>query len=535
MSGDQGARGVDPAGDPAGKGGRTATQHLATASRYAALAREHPDGVDRSWVACAVFAYRALADRDPAIVVQGIALINESTAAIIASIQERYPAGWPDNAFTLGDVRIDLEFLRAPVTLAPPLYVRIAGDVPMTPFRGVRNTRAGLGIPLAVISGRSIASPEGNPLHSGRFQDFTAWIEPKAEEGHRSARLVLADSRVVDAIPVGERRIPLASDTSAAYAWAIQRSKLERSGLWALAGSKKISRRAGLYMLEDYDPGKRPLVMIHGLGSQPLIWSQLSNTLWGDEDLRSRFQVWQVIHETDAPVLAARRRVERYLDELWEGIDPHGTARASSGTVVIGHSLGGVIARLLCSASGDALWNAAFTRPLAALDAEDADRLVLSRIFHFRAYPGITRAIYLAAPHHGSPAAAGVAGRFLSELIGGRSDEVHVLRRVALANPGAVHPALRDAFEQGRLNSIGTLQPEHPMRRAVESIMPESGIPYHTVAGVLPNRRIATDGVVPLDSALLPGASSSMVVRSGHRLAANRRVIAEIVRILRIA
>ena len=37
----------------------------------------------------------------------------------------------------------------------------------------------------------------------------------------------------------------------------------------------QIGRRAGVYLLEDYDPNKRPLVMIHGLGSTPLIWAQL--------------------------------------------------------------------------------------------------------------------------------------------------------------------------------------------------------------------------------------------------------------------
>lgn len=511
-----------------------AVQQVAIALRHATLARGRPDGVDRTWVACALSAYRALDARDPKIVAQGMALINESTAAIVASIQKRYLVEWPRDEIVLGDTRIGMELLKMPASLIHPMHVRIASDVPMTALGGTRNTRAGLGVPLAVISGMPAVAAKGSEPYSGRFHDLTAWLAPGTQEGGPSARLVLANSRLVDAVPVGGRPIPLAGDTSAGYAWAMQRSNLERSGLWALVGGKAVARRAGLYMLEDYDPGKRPLVMIHGLGSQPLIWSHLSNTIWGDEDLRSRFQIWQVLHETDAPVLATRQRVEHYLDTLWNEIEGLGRARASSRTVLIGHSLGGVIARLLCSVSGDALWNAAFLKPLDALETSDADRQVLSRIFFFHPYPGVERGMYLAAPHKGSPAAAGMAGRLLSELIGGRAAEMQVLRRVALSNPDALHPALRESFTRGHLNSIGTLQPEHPMRRAVESIMPEAHIPYHVVAGVLPNRRMPSDGVVPLDSALLPGASSSLIVGSGHRLLGNRLVIDEILRILRL-
>jgi pimeloyl-ACP methyl ester carboxylesterase len=273
--------------------------------------------------------------------------------------------------------------------------------------------------------------------------------------------------------------------------------------------------------------------MIHGLGSNPLIWSRVSNAVWGETDLRERFQVWQVVYRTDVPLLVARLHVQRYLDDAWALLDPDGEARASSRTVLLGHSLGGVVARLLCADSGDALWNAAFLVPSAMLDADDEDRALIDRIFHFVPYAGIARAIFLAAPHRGSPSAASVLGRLTGDLVGRRTSEVHALRRIAGRNPHAIRPELLPVFLEGWINSITTLRSEQPVRRAAESLMPPPGFPYHTIAGVQPGRHRPSDGVVPLESAMLPGAASSLVVESGHRVHERPAAVAEIVRILR--
>ena len=81
--------------------------------------------------------------------------------------------------------------------------------------------------------------------------------------------------------------------------------------------------------------------MIHGLGSNPLIWARLSNAVWGAADLLARFQIWQVVYQTDVPLLAARLHVHDYLEDAWHMLDPGGDAPARSGAVLVGHSLGG--------------------------------------------------------------------------------------------------------------------------------------------------------------------------------------------------
>lgn len=488
----------------------------------------------RAWLHCAVEAWRALAIGHDDDVEATVALANRAANEAIALLLRRHAGGWCVGRLHLDGVDVQVEFRNVSTTLPPPLRMRLARDVPMGAFDGRRYSRPGFGVALAALASSNAASPASRLLpHSGAFRNLTAWIEPDAQSQDTTPTLVLADPGPLDEVVIGAHRLPLARDTSAAYAWAMEVSKLERRGLWGLVGGKEIGRRAGLYLLEDYDARKCPLVMIHGLGSNPLIWSRVSNAVWGETDLCERFQVWQVVYRTDVPLLVARLHVQRYLDDAWALLDPDGEARASSRTVLLGHSLGGVVARLLCADSGDALWNAAFLVPSAMLDADDEDRALIDRIFHFVPYAGIARAIFLAAPHRGSPSAASVLGRLTGDLVGRRTSEVHALRRIAGRNPHAIRPELLPVFLEGWINSITTLRSEQPVRRAAESLMPPPGFPYHTIAGVQPGRHRPSDGVVPLASAMLPGAASSLVVESGHRVHERPAAVAEIVRILR--
>jgi pimeloyl-ACP methyl ester carboxylesterase len=301
---------------------------------------------------------------------------------------------------------------------------------------------------------------------------------------------------------------------------------------WRLIRSE-FAGHAGLYLQEDYDPDKRPVVMIHGLGGSPHAWTRLSNELRGNPELHARFQVWHVLYHSNAPMLVIRRRVQGYLDDAWRVLDPKGDAPARSGVVLIGHSLGGVVARMLCVESGDALWSAAFTVPPQTVQGNSVDGPDIESVFRFRPYPGVSRAIFMAAPHRGSPNADRWIGRLFRVLVGGRAPEIQLLSHFARDHPDMVHETLRLTYQHARFNSITSLQTSQPVRRAGESLVPSGDIPYHTIAGVLPGIEPESDGAVPLSSALLPGAASTLIVRSGHNLYDNDEAVAEVLRILR--
>ena len=510
-------------------------RYLIEAHQWAQQAmRSRNDGATiKFWSNCAATAYRALGTTQAAVGEKAAVLATQCTNAFLELALESSRL-WTEGPLQIGDLQLTVEFRRLSSYLNGPLALTRAQDVPVSLLGGKRYVTPGFGVPLAVTTPRCDDRPLCNMLPpEGVFRWATAWFEVDPTSDASRPRLVIADPVTVSALEFGDRRYPLAIDTSAFYLKGVQTSKLRRLGVWGLLGGDEVGRRAGLYLLEDYDPNKRPLVMIHGLGSNPLTWARLSNGVWGSPDLRARFQVWHVVYQTEAPMLVARRRVKGYLDAGWRVLDPEGDDPARSGLVLIGHSLGGVISRMLCVDSGDTLWSAAFTVPPAALRGEPADIEMMESIFRFQPYPGISRAIFLGAPHGGSPSADKWFGRLFRVLIGRRTPEVQSLLQLVNDNPYAIREELREAFLQGRINSISSLQTVQPIRRAGQSLMPGAEIPYHTIAGALPGRQPETDGVVPLASALLPDAATTLVVESNHKLYESDEALTEVLRILR--
>ncbi|MET0654595.1 MAG: alpha/beta fold hydrolase [Pseudoxanthomonas sp.] len=486
-----------------------------------------------AWSRCAANAWLAMATAQPSIGRDAAILSTQCTDRLLTLALPQSRA-WSPGARRMDGLAIEVEFRGLSSYFGGPLTLARAQDVPMHLFDGQRHARPGFGVPLAIVAPRCTDRAACKLLPpEGVFRWATAWIETVPTLGPEALRLVIADPAVTGPLAIGGRRYALAIDTSAFYAQGISDSKLRRLGIWGLLGGDEVGKRAGIYLLEDYDPAKRPLVMIHGLGSSPLAWAKLSNAVWGNPQLRRRFQIWHVVYQTNAPLLVSRRRVQGYLDEAWRLLDPEGDDASRNGVVLVGHSLGGVISRMLCVDSEEVLWNAAFTVPLQSLAGNEEDLRVVDTTFHFDHYPGVSRAIFLAAPHRGSPGADAWFGRLMRALVGRRASEMQSLRRISRDNPLAVRQELRAAYQQADLNSITTLQASQPVRRAGETLMPATGISYHVISGVLPNRIPETDGAVPLASTLLSGAESTLQVASGHDLYNNDEAIAEVIRILR--
>ena len=519
------ASGVEPDGQ----------YHLTEARRWEGRAAR--DGGNMSfWINCAASAYRALDSDSSNGASEAAELATHCASRFLGEATERRSRRWSEGLTRIGGVEIVVEFRELSSYLDGPLSLTRTQDVSMGIYGDARFSSPGFGVPVVVTTPRCRDRPICELLPpEGVFRSATAWIESRADSSANIPRLVIADPLKANPLVIKERRYPLALDPSSFYAQGAGTSALNRLAVWGLIGGDEVGRRAGVYLLDEYDPAKRPIVMIHGLGSSPLSWARLSNAIWGNADLRARFQVWHVIYQTNAPLLVTRHRIEVYLDDAWSVLDPEGDDPARSGMILIGHSMGGVVARLLCVDSGDVLWSSAFTAPPGLMSA-DPDRVAeIESIFMFKPYPGTSRAIFMAAPHGGSPSAESWFGHSIRFLVGRGVPELRALRSFAIDYPDLVRPELRESYQKANFNSISTLQISQPVRRAGETLLPAAGIPYHTIAGVLPGRTPETDGVVPFSSAFLPAASSTLRVESDHKVYENPEAIAEILRILRIA
>ena len=485
------------------------------------------------WSRCAARAWQGMAAEATETAREAATLATHCTDRFLALASTRGDGRWSAGPAKFGGAELTIEHRGLSPHFTTGLTLERAQDVPMTIFEGQRFSSPGFGVPVAALTPRcSNQLACGLQPPEGVFRWATVWFEAGAEDA--VPRLVIADPLVTGPLQVGGRSVPLALDTSAHSARGAGTSPLPKLGIFGLFGGDEVGRRAGVYVLGDYDPDKKPLVMLHGLGSNPLIWARLSNAVWGDAQLRAEYQIWHVVFQSNAPLLVTRLRVQTYLDQAWSWLDPEGDDPARQGMVLVGHSMGGVVSRLLCVDSGDALWDAAFTVPPADLPGDAADRDGILAAFRFTPYPGVTRAVFIAAPHRGSPTADSWLGRFARFVVGRRVPEIQALRRLANDHPEAVRESVRESYRLAALNSIATLQRDQPVRQAGEKLMPVPGIPYHTIAGSLQGRMPETDGAVPLESALLPGAESTLVLDTGHDVYRHQEAVDEVLRILRL-
>ena len=142
---------------------------------------------------------------------------------------------------------------------------------------------------------------------------------------------------------------PLAANFSASYGLWLSENQLNSVGYLNLLAPQNEASLPRLFKLEPYDPNKRVIIMLHGLASSPATWVNLTNDIFNDATLRDNYQVWQVFYPTNLPILENRYQIQQLIETAYQQVDPEGSDAASNNSVIISHSMGAVIARMLVS------------------------------------------------------------------------------------------------------------------------------------------------------------------------------------------
>ncbi len=144
----------------------------------------------------------------------------------------------------------------------------------------------GLGVPLiAERKHHDPPSPQEKYYPPGMSFPVTAFLRvlPERVKGtsHHVALLELHDPLNTASLNVGDRQVPLESDLTTPLAYALNQKDLQEldSSTVGLLNPGKTAKLQGLYMLEPYQPGKIPVIMIHGLWSSPITWMEMFNDL----------------------------------------------------------------------------------------------------------------------------------------------------------------------------------------------------------------------------------------------------------------
>ena len=387
-----------------------------------------------------------------------------------------------------------------------------------------RITREGAGAALVAV--RSPHAPELRQPFVPPHIYFA--VTAVAHFSWRRCDIEFLDPLSVEHTSVDHRSLPSAADFTAPLALGLSREHPEKVAVPALLDPQKFAGRVRLIQVQPYDPKKIPVLFVHGLQSTPVTWVPMLNRFWTDPVVRRNYQVWVFNYPSGYPVPYSALLLRRQLITLDKAFPNHRPI------VLIGHSMGGILSRLMITDSrGDKVWRYFFARSPAQTNLSPESKALVKEALIFKPQRDVGRVIFISTPHRGSVIAQGPIGRIASSLIHKPWEFVRLGSEILQASVVQKDPGVMKLSRMP--NSIDTLASNDPFVRIVNTLPLAKGIPYHSIIGDrgrgdTPN---SNDGVVPYWSSHVGGAKSEKIVPSDHGANQNPEAISEVIRILK--
>jgi pimeloyl-ACP methyl ester carboxylesterase len=387
----------------------------------------------------------------------------------------------------------------------------------------------GLGVPLIGTRKVSRTTNEGKYYPDEVIFPVTAFLRFEgslADLGaRRVGRLELINPLTQRLVADRGRSVPIETDLTTPTAYMLAHSDLRGLEYTGFLHADRLKGKTGIQMLQQYQPGKIPVVMVHGLLSSPLTWTPLFNDLIADPAVRDRFQFWAYFYPTGEPYLVTAADLRKQLAQIRADLDPQGKDPALDQMVFLGHSMGGLISHLLTVDSGNEFWDQISKRPFDSLPLSADAREALRPVFFFERQKCIQRVVFLGTPHHGSKISPSILGRTAASLV--------QMPKAFLTEVGDLvreDPDLPEKLRAGHIpTSVDMLDPGEPALELLAAKPRQEPVRYHSVIGLLPRSRLGIegwipgvgipelgDGVVPYRSAHLDGVESEVTVPADH-------------------
>ena len=350
-----------------------------------------------------------------------------------------------------------------------------------------------------------------------------------------TARLKLYTIYDTANIRIDGHDVPLEYDQTAVRALFAVEGKAwtrELSGLLnnMLAGPDGTAND-NLFALEPHRHGRIPVVLVHGTASSPLRWADMVNDLLEDKDIRDHYEFWFFSYNTGNPIPVSANVLRHALENAVRSLGGVQVDPALGRMVVIGHSQGGLLTKLISIDSGTKLWDAISDKPVDELNLKPETKAMLKEAMFVRHLPFVETVIFIATPHGGSYQASLTIASLFTRLV---TLPLSIAAATAdvLTNAG---DALKLDKDRRAFNSINGMSPRNPAVEAVRQIPIAPGIHAHSVIPTLQDGPLndRNDGVVEYKSAHIDGVESELVIeRQGHSTQSNPLAVREVRRIL---
>jgi pimeloyl-ACP methyl ester carboxylesterase len=507
----------------------TGTQELASAEKDLAEARkidkQQPQIALANDLGAAEIAANTLGKRPGDTDAQR--LYNFAVARSVENVQRAHLEPWrrpvdvsgSGEHYVLTTTRpIDVQHDPSNYNLFPTDALRLGGKFFKTPSR-----LQGIGAPLvAVERGENTRSRQRYQLPRV-YAPVTAVLK---FQGQR-AQLEFVEPFSRDRIKIDNRSVPLAADYDTPMAMLLSRERPDKLGFIRLLRPEKYADTARLIRLQPFDPQRTPVIFVHGLQDTPVSFVPMVNALRKDPEIQRRYQFWVFSYPSGYPYPYSAALLRRELNGIAK------TFPNRKPIVLVGHSMGGMICRLMVTDAGDKMWRDLFGKSPAETPVTGRTRELLQDALVFNHRSEVKRVIFISTPHRGAGLASGWIGRTARRLVKAPAlfadvrDEI-----VAIAQDDKAKREFQDIP-----NSIDTLSPSNRFVKKIDKLPIAPGIPYNSIIGDrgkgdTPN---SSDGVVPYWSSHLDGAQSELIVPSNHLAQQTPDAIAEVIRILKTA
>jgi pimeloyl-ACP methyl ester carboxylesterase len=378
----------------------------------------------------------------------------------------------------------------------------------------------GLGVPLVVIRERQQSerfynnqTAFGATVVLRPSLAVLAGMAPPLGADSSHGPVEFYDPLRVSSVAVGQQKIAMAMNTSAPLEYAVKNTNYSPLAGLLQPGSAEAGQEK-LFLLEPRQPGKFPLVFVHGFFSTPAIWANVANEIMASPGLRDRFQIMAYRYPTGRPFVESAAILRRELNEFVKTYDRDGQDPSMDNMAMIGHSMGGIVAKLTVTRSDDRLWDAVANRPLSELNISETGRQRLAELFYFEPLPFVRRVVFMGTPHDGAMMASLSLGRISSKCIQQSTADLIEHDLLVKQNPGVFSPEISKRIP----TSIDMMESSSCLLQAVQKLCPGENVQLHSIMGTkcLSLLDGCGDGVVSVKSAQHPWVSTEKRVHATH-------------------
>ena len=399
---------------------------------------------------------------------------------------------------------------------------------------------SGLGAPLIAVVRRHLDGSAIEITNLDRTSvSATAFLRPHGDlmqlrEG-LTASLELHSTYDAKSVEVGGRMIPLEADQSATVAFGTELAGYWRHDLQGLFRGQDASRMNGLVLPRPYEPGRIPVVLVHGTASSPTYWAEMLNSMAADSELRSKYQFWLFLYNTGNPIAYSAGTLREQLREFIAVRDPEGQDEALQRMVLIGHSQGGLLVRMMgVTLDADETSTRVLGVPVAELGLDDDQQDLLRSLFDVEPLPFVESLVFISTPHRGSFLADSMLARTLSKMIALPGEIITVSEEIVTNTrgpegdlPGKVKPRVH--------TSLDNMNPSSSFLTTLQYAPLDPRLEIHSIIAIgdYPGPEGANDGVVAFESAHLDFADSETLIPAHHSCQSHPRTLMAVRRILR--